>query len=107
FGSGTGFRRKRRIAAQRFGENFLIVRSLDFGRPELPQMLGHELSVEQSELRRAQQRHEMHQRYLGCIPLMVEHALAEKRASEPDAVKPADQLSFAPGFDGMTMAALE
>src|ERR1700680_1529782 len=51
-------------------------------------------------------RHQMHQRYLGRVAGAVKHALAEKRASEADTVKAADQLPAVIDLDGMTIAAL-
>lgn len=49
----------------------------------------------------------MDQSHLRGIPLDVEHAFAEKRGAEGNAVKPADQPALVVDFDGMAVALLE
>ena len=68
-------------------------------------MLGHELAVEQAEAALDQPRHQMDQRHLGGVALAAEHALAEERRADRDAVEAADQLAVAPAFDAVGMAA--
>ena len=47
------------------------------------------LRVEQHEPARAQPRHEVHERHLGRVAAQADHALAEERPAERDAVEPA------------------
>src|SRR5581483_7182348 len=50
-------------------------------------------------------RHQMHQRHLRGVARLVEHALAEKRAREIDAIESADQPSAFIDLDAVAMAA--
>ena len=70
-------------------------------------MVGDELRVEQPEAAGPQPRHQMHQRDLGGVARAMEHALAEERAAERDAVEPADQRIAVIDLDGVAMAVLE
>ncbi|ENN85990.1 hypothetical protein RHSP_16060 [Rhizobium freirei PRF 81] len=67
-------------------------------------MLGGELGVEQSEAALPQTLDEMDEANLGGVRAAGEHALAEERRTERDAVKPADQSVALPCLDGMRMA---
>ncbi len=78
-----------------------------FGRAEHLQVIGEELRVEQLDSRRPQPRDEMHQRDLRGIARAMEHALAEERAPEAHAVKPADQRVAVIDLDGVAMADVE
>src|SRR2546423_15603035 len=49
----------------------------------------------------------MHQRDLGRIARAVEHALAEERAAEAHAIKPADERIAVIDLDGVAMAQFE
>jgi NADH:ubiquinone oxidoreductase subunit len=49
------------------------------GGAEGPEVIGDELRIQQREAAGAQPRHQMHQRHLGSVARVVEHALAEKR----------------------------
>src|ERR1700675_461232 len=84
----------------------MINRPRDCDGAECAQMLGDELRVEQPVMAGLQPRHQMHQRNLGSVAGAVKHAFAEKRASETDAVKPADQFPAVIDLDRMTVAAL-
>lgn len=66
-------------------------------------MVGHELAIEQREIADLETRDEPGERDLGSIAGAAEHALAEERAAELDAVKPANELARAPDLDGMSM----
>ena len=98
---------KARGPVDRVGELYpeLLARHLD--RAEAAQVLGHELAVEQAKAALDQPRHEMDQRDLGRIALAAEHALAEERRADRDAIEAADQLALAPAFDAVRMAARE
>ena len=89
---------------QRLGEVLAIEVARDLERAEALQMLGHELGVEQREAAALQPRHQMHQRDLAGVGLAAEHALAEERAAERDAVEAADQLAIQPGLDRVGVA---
>src|SRR3954453_19907340 len=71
-------------------------------------MLGHELAVEQSEIAGLEASDQPRQRYLRGIGHAAEHALAEERPAELDAIEPADQLALlpfgVPRLDRMGMA---
>ena len=67
-------------------------------------MLGDILGVEQGEAAGDQAGDEMDQRHLRGIACAVEHALAEERAAEVDAVKPADQGIVLPHLHAVAMA---
>src|SRR5690606_35017846 len=95
------------FALYRRGENPLIGRTPDLDRAELAQMLGHELRVKQSKVRRAQHRDEMDQRDLGRVAIEVEHALAEEGAPDPHPIEPAGEPAVAPCLDRMAMRAAE
>ena len=59
----------------------------------MSQMFSDELGVEQPVTAGLEPRHQMHQRDLGCVACAVEHAFAEERAAEADAVESADQIA--------------
>jgi len=77
----------------------------NFHRAEARQMFGQELGVEQLESAELEARHQMDERNLAGVGLAREHALAEERAAQPHAVKPADQAAFAPAFERMGVVA--
>jgi len=62
---------------------------------------GLELAIEQAEPACAQPRDEVRQRDLRCVGGAADHALAEERAAEREAVEPADELAAVPAFDRM------
>ena len=68
-------------------------------------MLGDELGVEQREAARPQPRDQIDQGDLAGVAVAREHALAEERGAERDAVEAADQLAVAPALDAVGMAA--
>ena len=70
-------------------------------------MLGGELGVEQRVAADLQPRDQMDQRDLRGVALPREHAFAEEGGAEADAVEAADQLSVAPGLDGVAGADVE
>src|ERR1700761_917001 len=55
---------------------------------------------------RLESRDQMDQRNLRCVAPEMEHALAEKRAAEADAIEAADQFVAVIDFNGMAIAAL-
>jgi len=77
----------------------------DLDRAEARQMRGDELRVEKRKAAFDQPRHEMDEGDLARIGLAAEHALAEERGAEVDAVEAAYELAVAPRLDGMRVAA--
>jgi len=67
-------------------------------------MSGDELRVEQGEAAIFEPRHQIDQRDLAGVARFREHALAEERPAEMDAVKPAGERSVLPHLDRMAMA---
>ncbi len=80
----------------------LLTAHLD--RAELREMSGDELRVEQGKAAIFEPRHQINQRDLASVALPREHALAEERAAEMDAVEPAGERTVLPYFDGVAMA---
>ena len=80
----------------------LIARNLH--RPELGEMAGDKLGIQQAEPAQAQADHQMHQRHLGSIPRTAEHALAKEGAPDGHAIQTAHQRATLPAFDGMAVA---
>src|SRR5881396_2447834 len=76
----------RRLARDRPIEQDAVAPARDFDGAKGAQMLGDILGVEQLESARDQPRHQMHQRHLRGVAGAMEHALAEKRASEADTI---------------------
>ena len=72
--------------------------------PERPQVGRGRLRVEQFELAFAQALHEVDERDFAGVALAVEHALAEERGAEADAVEAAGELAVAPGLDAVGVA---
>ena len=97
-------RREIGFADERCFEQLVILPARHLDRAERLQMIGDELGVEQREAAGAQPRHQMHQRHLRGVARAVEHALAEERAAEADAVEPAGQLAVLVGLDAVAMA---
>jgi hypothetical protein len=72
-------------------------------------MVGHELTVEQTEMADLEARDQPGKRDLGSVGRPAEHRFAEESAAQFDAVEAADELGIAigigaPAFDGMGMA---
>jgi len=68
-------------------------------------MLVDILRVEQRIARPLQPLHQMHQRHLACILGMGKHTLAEERATQRNAVKPARKLLPRPAFNAVRKTA--
>ena len=66
-------------------------------------MIGHELRIEELESAGLETRDEVHERDLGSVARAVEHALAEERATERDAVKTADEGFAVVDFEAVAM----
>ena len=81
------------LADQRRIEQLVVRGPRHLDGAESAQMLGDELGIEQAVMSGFEPRHQMHERDLGGITLAMKHALAEKRASQADAVKPAERAS--------------
>src|SRR6202035_4089636 len=94
------------LADERGIEQLVIGRPGHLDGAERAQMLGDELRVEQPVMAGLEPRHQVHQRNFGRVTGAVKHALAEKRPSETDAVKAADQFPAVIHLDRMTVAAL-
>ena len=67
-------------------------------------MVGHELGVEQQVAAALQPLDQRHQRDLAGVAPVREHALAEERGAERDAVEAADQAPLGPGLDAVGVA---
>ena len=67
-------------------------------------MVGHELGVEQPIAAGAQPLDQRDQRDLAGVALVREHALAEERRAERDAVQAADQAPVRPALDAVGVA---
>jgi len=83
----------------------VIARARNLDRAETPQMFGDELHIQKPVTAFAQQGDQRRQRRLAGIGLAREHAFAEKRAAQADAVKPAGEPALAPGLDAVRLAA--
>jgi hypothetical protein len=66
-------------------------------------VIGHELAVEQGKIPGFQSGDEPGQRDLGRVGRATEHAFAEEGPAELHAIKPADEIAFAPYLDRMGM----
>src|SRR5437588_317432 len=92
FASGRGF------------EQFVILAPRHLDRAERAQVIGHKLCVEEPKSAGLEARHEVHQRDLGGVARAVEHALAEERAAERNAVEPADEVLSLIDLEAVAMA---
>src|SRR5436190_2507847 len=92
------------FARERGFQQLVILAPRHLDRAEGPQVIGHELRVEQPKSAGLEARHEVHQCDLGGIARAVEHALAEERAAERNAVEPADELLALVDLETMAMA---
>src|SRR3954465_14093678 len=81
------------IAGERCLQELVILPPRYLDRAENPEMIGHELRVQQLEPAGLEPGHEMHERNLGRVACAVKHALAEEGAAECHAVKTADEVS--------------
>jgi hypothetical protein len=79
----------------------------DFLGAELAQMIGDELRIEQAKPSMAEPSHKVDQRDLARACLIGKHALAEKGASERDAIESARKLTIEPSLHGMAIAHFE
>ena len=91
-------------AGQRGLQAALKLLTAHLDRAELREMSGDELRVEQGKAAIFEPRHQINQRDLASVALAREHALAEERAAEMDAVEPAGERTVLPYFDGVAMA---
>ena len=89
------------------GEHRLVGFSRNLDGTELGQVWRDKLRVEEPEAARAEPRHEMHQRDLRGVGLAMEHALAEERRPEADAVEAADELARRARLHRVAMADVE
>lgn len=69
-------------------------------------MIGPELAIEQRETAHFEPRNEPGKCYLRRVAAPGDHAFTEKRATEREPVKPADQLVVDPAFNRMGIALL-
>src|SRR5437764_773651 len=99
--------RKDAAVTQRLGEEAVIAGPGDLDPAELRQMRGQKLGVEQPVPAEPQARGEVDQRDLARIGDPAEHALAEKRRAERDAVQAADEIAVQPALDAVRRAARE
>src|SRR5690606_1288891 len=74
---------------------------------ELCEVAGHELRVAQLEAAELQTRDEMDERDLRGVRDAAEHALAEERRAEPDAVEAPRQRALPPRLDAVRVAGAE
>ena len=83
----------------------VIVGAADLDRAEARQMRRHELGVEQPEAAGRSRATRWTSATLLASRDAAEHALAEERRAERDAVEPADQLAVVPALDAVRLAA--
>jgi hypothetical protein len=104
---GVAAGRRRPLEVRGRGERALqppvILPPGDLLRPELRQVLGQELRVQQGEAAADQPRRQVDQGDLRGVGLAAEHALAEEGAGERHAVEAAHQPPLAPALDGVRM----
>jgi hypothetical protein len=84
----------------------MVGRPRHFGGAECPQMIRDELRIQEAVVPGPQTRDQMHEGDFGSVAFAVEHALAEKCASETDAVEAAHQHVVLVHLDSVTIAAL-
>ena len=85
-------------------EKMKIKISRDFFRPELFEMRGEPLRVEQGEAPGPQPLDQGPERDFGGAAHTMEHRLAEERAADRHSIEAAHQLVARPRFDGMRAA---
>jgi hypothetical protein len=76
-------------------------RAAYFLSPELSQVVGDELRVEQAKAAMSQPSSEVDERDLAGVRFIREHALAKESASERHPIESAHQLAVSPTLDGM------
>ena len=76
-------------------------RAAYFLSPELSQVVGDELRVEQAKAAIFQPRSEVDKRDLAGVRFVREHALSEEGASQRHPIESAYQLAVSPALDGM------
>src|SRR5262245_43219069 len=81
--------------------------AIELDGTELPQMLGDELGIEQTEAAGDQPRTQEHQRHLAGIARVGKHTLAEEGAVERHAVEAANQTVARPGLHRVAVAGIE
>src|SRR3954468_3224632 len=94
------------ITGERRLQELVVLPPRHFDGAENPEVIGHELRVQQLEPAGLEPGHEMHERNLGCVAGAVEHALAEEGAAEGHAVKTADKGIALVDFQAVAMAAI-
>ncbi len=93
--------------AQRTFQQALKLLTAHLDRAEAGEVPGDELRVEQREAAIFQPGDEIDQRDLAGVARLGEHALAEERAPQVNAVKAADHLPGLPDLHGVAMAKRE
>src|SRR3954469_24246662 len=94
------------VAAECCLQELVILPPRYLDRAENPEVIGHELRVQQLEPAGLEPGHEMHERNLGRVACAVEHALAEERAAKWHAVKTPDEGVALVDFQTVAMAAI-
>ena len=94
----------RRRPAERRAQQRDVIVAVDLDRAQRGEVRGLELAVEQGEPADAQPRDQPGERDLRRVGRAADHAFAEERAAERQAVEPADQLVAVPAFDRMREA---
>ena len=90
---------KRHLQFQRCVEARAEIFARNFEHPELIEVRVVELGVQQHVTAINQVSDKVHERDLRGIGRAAEHAFAEERAAERDAIKAADELFAVPAFD--------
>src|SRR6516164_2821108 len=80
--------------------------ALDLDRPELPQMIGDELRVEQQKAAADQARAQIDERHLAGVALDGEHALAKVGAMQRYSIEATDQPAARPCLHGVAIAGI-
>src|SRR6185312_2966967 len=89
------------FAGKSLDQFLAVVRTGNVLRPELGQVAGDELGVEQLVAAGEQPRDKVCQRHLGGVTGQREHALAEEGGAQRDAVEAAEKLAVLPTLDAV------
>src|SRR5205085_2571681 len=92
------------LRRQRLPQTHDVLPGRDVDAAEAFQVGGGRLRVEQFELALVEAVDQVDEGYFAGIALAMEHALAEERGAQADAVQPAGQLAVAPRLDAVGVA---
>src|SRR4028119_144353 len=96
-----------RIAVYRVAQHCPVFPPRHLVGAELRQVIGDELGVEEREASGLESAGEVDEGHLRGVAFPVEHALAEERRPEPDAVEAPDEAAVAVDLHGVAVTAVE